>query len=218
MGINLPPTEIIPNILHTRVTSGPTIEAGRSQQGLLLLLLLLPSSFPPSPSLAGEIAGPEENVPPREGGHHGAHELLLAPIKEGALARQQEGEFVRHAVGYGYVGEGAQGGAGAGVHEVEGARVVGLLEVVARGEVGEGAAVQAEDYVGVEQEGVGGFEVADVFVSGLGGLVGWLGNVGSGGGGGTLSLPFWLVGGCGGGGDCWDDSFWWWWEWWGMVG
>ena len=179
MGINLPPTEIIPNILHTRVTSGPAVEAGRSQQGLLLP----PSSSPPSPSLAGEIARPEENVPPREGGHHGAHELLLAPIKEGALARQQEGEFVRHAVGYGYVGEGAQGGAGAGVHEVEGARVVGLLEVVARGEVGEGAAVQAEDYVGVEQEGVGGFEVADVFVSGLGGLVGWLGNVGSGGGG-----------------------------------
>jgi len=163
MGINLPPREIIPNILHKRVTSGPTIEAGRSQQGLFLSLFPLPLP------LASEIPRPEENVPPREGGHHGAHELFLAPIEERALAREQEGELVRLAEGYGYIGDGAHGGAGAGVHEVEGARVVGLLEVVARGKFGEGAAVQAEDYVGVEQEGVGGFEVADVIVSELGG-------------------------------------------------
>jgi len=47
---------------------------------------------------------------------------------------------------------------------VEGAWVVGLLEVVGCSEVCEGAAVQAEDYVGVWEEGVGGFEVAGVFV------------------------------------------------------
>lgn len=56
---------------------------------------------------------------------------------------------------------------------MEGARIVGLLEVVAFGKFGEAAAVKAEDYVGVEQEVVGGFKVADVIVSGLGGLVGW---------------------------------------------
>jgi len=153
----------MPNIFHKRVTSGATIEAGGSQQGLLLFPSLL----------AGEVLRPEENVPPCERGHHGAHELFLAPIKERALAREQEGEFVRLAEGYGYVGDVAHGGAGAGVHEVEGARIVGLLEVLACGKFGEGAAVQAKDYVGVEQEVAGGFEVADVFVSGLGGLVGW---------------------------------------------
>ena len=153
----------MPNILQKRVTNGPTIEAGRSQQGLLLFPSLL----------AGKVLRPEENVPPRERGHHGAYELFLAPTKERALAREQEGEFVRLAEGYGYVGDGAHSGAGAGVHEVEGARIVGLLEVVAFGKFGEAAAIQAEDYVGVEQEVVGGFKVADVIVSGLGGLVGW---------------------------------------------
>ena len=64
-----------------------------------------------------------------------------SPVKERALAREQEGEFVRLAESYGYVGDGAHGGAGAGVHEVEGARVVGLLEVVAFGKFGEAAAV-----------------------------------------------------------------------------
>ena len=58
---------------------------------------------------------------------------------------------------------------------MEGARIVGFLEVLACGKFNEGAAVQAEDYVGVKQEVVGGFEVADLLVSGLGweGLVGW---------------------------------------------
>src|SRR5207302_11491160 len=109
--------------------------------------LLLLSSL-----LAGEVLRPEENVPPRERGHHDAHELLLAPIKEGALAREQEGEFVRLAEDYRYVRDGAHGGASAGVHEVEGARIVGLLEVVVCGKFGEAAAVQAEDYIGVEHE------------------------------------------------------------------
>jgi len=138
------------------------MEAGRSQQGQLLF----PSLF------AGEVLRPEENVPPDEHGHQGAHELFLAPIKEPALAREQEGEYFQVAGGYGYVGDGAHGGAGAGAHEVEGARIVGLLEVLACGKFGEGAAVQAEDYVGVKQEVVGGFEVADVLVSRLG--VSWL--------------------------------------------
>ena len=153
----------MPNILHKLVTSGATIEAGRSQQGLLLFPSLL----------AGEVLKPEENVPPRERGHHSAYELFLAPIKERALAREQEGEFVRLPEGYRYVGDGAHGGAGAGVHEVEGTRIVGLSEVLAFGKFGEGAAVQAEDYVGVEQEVVGGFEVTDVLISGLAGLVSW---------------------------------------------
>jgi len=171
----------MPNILHKRVTSGPTIEAGRSQQGMLLFPSLL----------AGEVLRPEENVPPREGGHHGAHELSLVPIKEHALAREQEGEFVRVAEGYGYVGDGAHGGASGGVHEVEG-RIVGLLEVLACGKFGEGAAVQVEDYLGVKQEVVGGCGRTRI----------WFGGYVSGWGGGYFEFAI-LAGGKGGGGRLW---------------
>ena len=47
---------------------------------------------------------------------------------------------------------------------MEGAWVVGFLEVVGLGKVCEGAAVQGADFVGVWMEGVGSFEVAGVFV------------------------------------------------------
>jgi len=65
---------------------------------------------------------------------------------------------------------------------METAHVVGLLKVVACGKFGKAAAAQAEDSVGVEKEVAGGFEAANVIVSGLGALIEHHGRV--------LELPF----------------------------
>jgi len=74
------------------------------------------------------------NVVCCECGDDGGCEFRLTPLEEGGGGREEEGEFVRHAVSEDERGEGEEERDGAVVHERDGPGVVGFGEVVTGGE------------------------------------------------------------------------------------
>jgi len=60
----------------------------------------------------------------------------------------------------------AHDGLGGGVGESDGSNVVGLAEAVARGELMEATAVNADDHPGIGEDGVGLLECTHVLISG----------------------------------------------------
>ena len=133
-------------------------------------MLLFPSF------LAGQVLRLEENVLSHERGHHGAQELSLAPIKERAPAREQEGEFVHSPKATAMSGMVRMVALALAFMRWRARRSLGFWKFLHAGNLVKErpSRPQKEGYVGVEQEVVGGFEVADVLVSGLGGgLVAW---------------------------------------------
>ena len=79
---------------------------------------------------------PEVDVGRGEGADDGGEELGGAPLKESARAVEDETVFVGEAIGEAEVREGGEKGACGGVHEGEGAEVVGFGEGVVGGESG----------------------------------------------------------------------------------